>query len=119
MCARSHKYISRRHLEKEWCKPDLHAGADPRERDSPKPVLDAQVERRPVATPEQFFALGFFAPSKDGSDRVRDVRRRQAVSSREFRLARFRAVQLAASGQQLWTGGVVDRTVDWFREEGQ
>lgn len=105
MCARYHKHISRSHIDKARCRPDLHAGADPRERDSPEPVLNAQIERRPVTTPQQFLALGFFAPRKDGSDRVRDVRRRQAVTPREFRLARFRAVQLAASGQQLWTGG--------------
>lgn len=45
---------------------------------------------------------------------MRDVRRRQAVTPREFRLARFGALELAARGQQLRTGGEVDRSIDCF-----
>lgn len=98
--------------------PHLHACADPRKRDRLDPVVDTELERRPVAAPQLVLALPLAGAAVDRADSVRNVLGWEAVPTRQLGLARLGAVEGAALFEEVRAGCRVDRAVDCGQCEG-
>ena len=89
----------------------VHARGDRGERHRRRAELVGLLERAPIAAREQ---LGLAVPAAPPhrSDGVDDPRRAEPEAGRRLCVTDRATAQLAARGEQLWTGGAVDRAVD-------
>jgi len=74
-------------------------------------VLDREAQGVPI-TFRQSFCFAVFSSAPKRADGVNDKARPQAITTRQFRFARFTTAEATAFRQQLGPGGAMDCTID-------